>query len=165
MSDPTGTSKLKWKIFVPPAVATVNDDLPPGETARMWSPTSSILIHGEQDAILVDTPVTNAQATALADWVEETGKNITTIYSAHGHGDHFFGNGILLKRFLELRPLLRGRALPNRPLRKALRQVNNSVFEIPCRPPPPRRHLDQPGSHRQSQASSRGSSAVGDPSR
>ncbi len=56
MSDPTGTSKLKWKIFVPPAVATVNDDLPPGETARVWSPTSSILIHGERDAILVDTP-------------------------------------------------------------------------------------------------------------
>jgi hypothetical protein len=32
MSDPTGTSKLKWKIFVPPAVVTVNDDLSPGET-------------------------------------------------------------------------------------------------------------------------------------
>ena len=77
MSDPTGTSKLKWRIFVPPAVATVNDDLPPGETARMWSPTSSILIHGERDAILVDIAVTNAQATALADWVEETGKILT----------------------------------------------------------------------------------------
>jgi hypothetical protein len=75
MSDPTGTSKLKWKIFVPPAVATANDDLPPGETARMWSPTSSILIHGERDAILVDRPVTNAQATALADWVRRPGKS------------------------------------------------------------------------------------------
>jgi glyoxylase-like metal-dependent hydrolase (beta-lactamase superfamily II) len=99
MSVPTSTSKLKWKIFVTPAMATVNDDLPPGETARMWSPTSSILIHGERDAILVDTPVTNAQATALADWVEESGKHLTTIYATHGHGDHFFGNGILLERF------------------------------------------------------------------
>ena len=99
MSVPTSTSKLKWKIYVTPAGATVNDDLPPGETARMWSPTSSILVHGERDAILVDTPVTTAQATALADWVEESGKNLTTIYSTHGHGDHFFGNGILLKRF------------------------------------------------------------------
>jgi glyoxylase-like metal-dependent hydrolase (beta-lactamase superfamily II) len=65
----------------------------------MWSPTSSILIHGERDAILVDTPVTTAQATALADWVEESGKNLTTLYTTHGHGDHFFGNGILLERF------------------------------------------------------------------
>jgi hypothetical protein len=64
MSVPTSTSKLEWKIFVTPAMATVNDDLPPGETARMWSPTSSILIYGERDAILVDTPMTSqAQAT------------------------------------------------------------------------------------------------------
>lgn len=83
MSDPSGTSKLKWKIFVTPAVA-VNDDLPPGETARMWSPTSSILSYGERDAILVDTPVTNAQAMALADWVETRGNNLTTIYTTHG---------------------------------------------------------------------------------
>jgi hypothetical protein len=81
MSVPTSTSKLGWKIFVTPAVATVSDDLPPGETARMWWPTSSILIHGERDAILVDAPVTTAQATALADWVEKAGKTLTTIYS------------------------------------------------------------------------------------
>jgi hypothetical protein len=66
------SSKLNWKLFVTPAVATVSDDVPPGETARMWSPTSSILIYGERDAILVDTLTTTAQATALADWVKET---------------------------------------------------------------------------------------------
>jgi glyoxylase-like metal-dependent hydrolase (beta-lactamase superfamily II) len=99
MSIPPSTSMLSWKVFVTPAVATVHDDLPPGETARMWSPISSILIHGERDAILVDTPTTTAQATALADWVEKSGKNLRTIYTTHGHGDHFFGNGILLERF------------------------------------------------------------------
>jgi hypothetical protein len=62
-------SKLNWKVFVTLAVATVSDDVPPGETARMWSPTLSILIYGERDAILVDTLTTTAQATALADWV------------------------------------------------------------------------------------------------
>jgi glyoxylase-like metal-dependent hydrolase (beta-lactamase superfamily II) len=93
------SSKLNWKLFVTPAVTTVSDDMPPGETARMWSPTSSILIYGERDAILVDTLTTIAQATALADWVEESGRNLTTIYSTHGHGDHFFGNGTLLERF------------------------------------------------------------------
>jgi glyoxylase-like metal-dependent hydrolase (beta-lactamase superfamily II) len=99
MSIPPSTSRLNWKVFVTPAVPTVSDDLPPGETVRMWSPTSSILIYGERDAILVDTLATTAQATALADWVEESGKNLKTIYATHGHGDHFFGNGILLERF------------------------------------------------------------------
>jgi glyoxylase-like metal-dependent hydrolase (beta-lactamase superfamily II) len=99
MSIPPSTSMLGWRVFVTPAVATVHDDLPPGETARMWSPISSILIYSERDAILVDTPTTTAQATALADWVEKSGKNLRTIYTTHGHGDHFFGNGILLERF------------------------------------------------------------------
>ena len=91
--------QLKWKVFVTPGVPTVNDDFAPGETVRMWSPTSSILIYGERDAILVDTLTTVAQANALADWVAKSGKNLTTIYATHGHGDHFFGNGILLERF------------------------------------------------------------------
>jgi len=91
--------QLKWQVFVTPGVPTVNDDCPPGETVRMWSPTSSILVYGERDAILVDTLTTVAQANALADWVAKSGKNLTTIYATHGHGDHFFGNGILLERF------------------------------------------------------------------
>jgi glyoxylase-like metal-dependent hydrolase (beta-lactamase superfamily II) len=93
------SAQLNWKIFVTPGVPTVSDDFPPGETVRMWSPTSSILIYGERDAILVDTLTTTAQANALADWVEKSGKDLTTIYATHGHGDHFFGNGILLERF------------------------------------------------------------------
>ena len=85
------TSMLRWKIFVAPAVPTVSDDLPLGETTRMWSPISSIPIHGERDAMLVDTPTTAAQAVALADWVEKSGKNLRTVCPTHGHGDHFFG--------------------------------------------------------------------------
>jgi glyoxylase-like metal-dependent hydrolase (beta-lactamase superfamily II) len=99
MSGPQSDPRLNWKIFVTPGVPTESDDLPPGETVRMWSPTSSILIFGEREAILVDTLTTTAQATALADWVEKSGKKLTTIYATHGHGDHFFGNGILLERF------------------------------------------------------------------
>jgi hypothetical protein len=38
MSKPASNSSLDWKVFVTPAIATVSDDLPPGETARMWSP-------------------------------------------------------------------------------------------------------------------------------
>jgi len=89
------TKLLSWKVFVTPGVATVSDDLPPGEAVRMWSPISSTLIYGERDAVLVDAPTTVEQAEALADWIADNGKNLTTIYVTHGHGDHFFGIGTL----------------------------------------------------------------------
>jgi glyoxylase-like metal-dependent hydrolase (beta-lactamase superfamily II) len=65
----------------------------------MWSPISSTLIYGKRDAVLVDAFITVEQAHALVDWVEASGKNLTTIYATHGHGDHFFGVGALLDRF------------------------------------------------------------------
>src|SRR5215831_18571768 len=33
------------------------------------------------------------------DWVAGSGKNVTTIYVTHAHGDHFFGLKLLLHRF------------------------------------------------------------------
>jgi glyoxylase-like metal-dependent hydrolase (beta-lactamase superfamily II) len=45
------------------------------------------LISGERDAVLVDTPITVEQARAVANWVVASGKNLTTIYATHGHGD------------------------------------------------------------------------------
>jgi glyoxylase-like metal-dependent hydrolase (beta-lactamase superfamily II) len=43
--------------------------------------------------------MTTKQANSLADWVASKGKNLTTIYITHGHGDHWFGVGTLLERF------------------------------------------------------------------
>ena len=100
---PSGQGALKWKVFITPGVPTVSDDLPPGEAVRMWSPISSTLIYGERDAVLVDTPTTVQQGLALANWVEASGKNLTTIYVTHGHGDHFFGIGALQDRFPKAR--------------------------------------------------------------
>ena len=71
----------------------------PGEKQRPWPPISSTLISGERDAVLVDTPITVEQALALANWVAARGKNLTTIYATHGHGDHFFGASTVLERF------------------------------------------------------------------
>jgi glyoxylase-like metal-dependent hydrolase (beta-lactamase superfamily II) len=65
----------------------------------MWSPISSTLISGKRDSVLVDTFITVEQADILVDWVAASGKNLTTIYVTHGHGDHFFGIGALLDRF------------------------------------------------------------------
>src|SRR5260370_27433704 len=79
-----------------PAAAS---DLPPGTKQGMWSPISSTLMYGKRDAVLVDAFITVEQADALVDWVQANGKNLTTIYATHGHGDHFFGVGALLDRF------------------------------------------------------------------
>src|SRR6266478_4432845 len=90
---------LHWDVFVTPGIPMVTSDLPPGTKQGMWSPIASTLIYGKRYAVLVDAFITVEQAYALGDWVEASGKNLTTIYATHGHGDHFFGVGALLDRF------------------------------------------------------------------
>ncbi len=82
-----------------PGIPTVTSDLAPGTKQLMWSPISSTLISGKRDSVLVDTFITVEQADVLVHWVAASGKNLTTIYANHGHGDHFFGIGALLDRF------------------------------------------------------------------
>jgi glyoxylase-like metal-dependent hydrolase (beta-lactamase superfamily II) len=92
-------TSLRWDVFLAPSIPAITSDLPPGEKQRPWPPISSTLISGERDAVLVDTPITVEQARALAKWVAASGKNLTTIYATHGHGDHFFGTSTVLERF------------------------------------------------------------------
>ena len=93
-----GKISLKWDVFVAKRQG-VTRDLPPGKEQWMWVPTSSTLIYGRRDAVLVDALLTIEQTQALVEWVAASGKNLTTIYVTHGHGDHFFGLGALLDRF------------------------------------------------------------------
>jgi glyoxylase-like metal-dependent hydrolase (beta-lactamase superfamily II) len=81
---------LRWEVFVTPGIPMVTSDLPPCVKQGMWSPISSTLIYGKRDAVPVDAFITVKQADALVDWVAASGKNLTTIYATHGHGDHFF---------------------------------------------------------------------------
>jgi len=90
---------LNWDVFVTPGIPMVTSDLPPGTKQQMWQPIASTLISGKRDAILVDAFITVEQAGALGDWVAASGKNLTTIYATHGHGDHFFGASTVLERF------------------------------------------------------------------
>jgi glyoxylase-like metal-dependent hydrolase (beta-lactamase superfamily II) len=90
---------LTWEVFLAASIPAIAPDVPPGETERPWPPISSTLISGERDAVLVDTPITVEQARALVNWVVARGKNLTTIYATHGHGDHFFGTSTILERF------------------------------------------------------------------
>jgi len=103
------TKTLTWNIFVAPPAPIVGDDLAPGQIRRTWSPISATLISGERDAVLVDPLMTFKQAHALADWVAATGKNLTTVYITHGHGDHWFGLSVIRERF----PHVRAVAIPD----------------------------------------------------
>jgi glyoxylase-like metal-dependent hydrolase (beta-lactamase superfamily II) len=90
---------LNYSTYVAPSKPAVSDDLPPGELRRMWSPTTATLIYGERDAVLVDPLMTAAEGEELAGWIAATGKNLTTIFVTHAHGDHFFGAAPVLDRF------------------------------------------------------------------
>jgi glyoxylase-like metal-dependent hydrolase (beta-lactamase superfamily II) len=94
-----GNTHLKYDVFVTPSIPVVTTDFAPGEHERPWPPISSTLIYGLRDALLIDSFITLEQARAQADWIASTGKNLTTIYATHGHGDHFFGVSVLLDRF------------------------------------------------------------------
>ena len=98
---PSETTKapLNWDLYVTPATPILTRDKPPGVRETFGQAIASTLIYGVRDAVLVDAFLTVDQANALADWVAARGKNITTIYITHGHGDHWFGAGTLLERF------------------------------------------------------------------
>jgi glyoxylase-like metal-dependent hydrolase (beta-lactamase superfamily II) len=100
---------LSWEVFVTPGIPIAQAERPEGMQATYFQPMASTLIYGENDAVLVDTFMTVEQANGLADWIASKNKNLTTIYITHGHGDHWFGVGTILKRF----PNARVVATPN----------------------------------------------------
>lgn len=94
---PNGT--LGYDVFISePIPLAVDAPLPNGER-RMFSPLSTTLIYGSNDAVLVDPPLTTDQAASVGDWIKASGKNVTHIVATHGHGDHWFTAGVLADRF------------------------------------------------------------------
>ena len=99
---------LHYDVFVTPGIPIVTASKPPGITETLFQASAATLIYGEHDAVLVDAFLTVAQATALADWVASFGKNLTTVYITHGHGDHWFGAATLRERFPNARIVATG---------------------------------------------------------
>ena len=97
------TNRLQWEVFVSGQIPVVTDDIPPRASEVKWSPISSTLISGKRDAVLVDTAITIDQNQRLVEWIAASGRNLTTIYATHGHGDHFFGVRTIQKRFPKAR--------------------------------------------------------------
>src|SRR5436190_16450621 len=109
MEQTSENALLHWEVFVTPGIPIATRDKPPGVQETYFQAMASTLICGVRDAVLVDAFMTVKQANALADWVAARGKNLTTIYITHGHGDHWFGVGALLERF----PNAKAVATPN----------------------------------------------------
>jgi glyoxylase-like metal-dependent hydrolase (beta-lactamase superfamily II) len=91
-------SRLQWNLLTKKRESATKG-VPPGKEALAWVTNTVTLIYGQRDAVLVDTFLSEQHSKELVDWVVASGKNLTTIYITHGHGDHFFGLKLLLNRF------------------------------------------------------------------
>jgi glyoxylase-like metal-dependent hydrolase (beta-lactamase superfamily II) len=107
MSDikASGT-ELHWETFITRR-PSLSRDTPAGKDALKWVPNTATLISGERDSVLVDTFLTIEASRELADWIVASGKNLTTIYITHAHGDHFFGLKLIHERFPNVRVIAR----------------------------------------------------------
>jgi glyoxylase-like metal-dependent hydrolase (beta-lactamase superfamily II) len=65
----------------------------------IFSPTTSTLITGDTQAILVDTQYRETDVREVIRRIEASGKTLTTIFITHGHFDHYFGLEMLLAQF------------------------------------------------------------------
>src|SRR5689334_170296 len=83
------------------------DKLGEGEVAT-WAPSSSTLISGPNEGVLIDALLTFDNADKIAAWAKGFGKKITRVYITHGHSDHWLG----LARLLEHLPGAEGYAAP-----------------------------------------------------
>jgi glyoxylase-like metal-dependent hydrolase (beta-lactamase superfamily II) len=85
-------SKLQLQVFVSPTH-------PIGSDGLTFSPTTSTLIYGEREAILVDAQFIKNDIHELGNAIEKLGRRLTTIFITHGHVDHYFGIDSLAERF------------------------------------------------------------------
>ncbi len=102
------TAALQVHVHLSPSIPTAVTDLPPDLDVRVWSPIATTILTGAREAVVVDPPLTNAQAAATVARVAATGRALTTVYVTHAHGDHWFGAAALLETF----PAARVVALP-----------------------------------------------------
>ncbi len=97
-TEATPETTLRALVFTSPAHDLV--------AARgTFSPTTSTLLVGQSESVLVDAQYIDSDIAALGDLIESTGTKLTTIYVTHGHADHYLGIGALLERFPGARPL------------------------------------------------------------
>lgn len=59
----------------------------------------SVIVMGEDKAVLIDTQMVAPAAGAVADMIEASGRELETIFLTHYHPDHVLGLAVLMERF------------------------------------------------------------------
>jgi glyoxylase-like metal-dependent hydrolase (beta-lactamase superfamily II) len=98
----TTDSRLNYQLHISDPIPFASPATAPNGERQMFQYIATTLISGERDAVLVDPPMTTAQTARVINWLEASGKTLRHIFVTHGHGDHWFGTGPLLKRFPEV---------------------------------------------------------------
>jgi len=86
-------SSLELRVFTSPARIIA------GDPNRTFSPTTSTLIFGVRDAVLVDALLIREDVDALGDMIAAWAGRLPRFSSRTGTGDHFFGSDRLIARF------------------------------------------------------------------
>ena len=97
-SDATQQTAIRALVFTSPAHNVMGG-------RGTFSPTTSTLLVGGSESVLVDAQFIDSDIAALGDLIERTGTRLTTIYATHAHADHYLGIGALIERFPGARPL------------------------------------------------------------
>src|SRR3954452_24566826 len=97
-TEATPQTTLRALVFTSPAHDLV-------AVRGTFSPTTSTVLVGRCESVLVDAQYIDSDIAALGDLIESTGTKLTTIYVTHAHADHYLGIGALLERFPGARPL------------------------------------------------------------
>jgi glyoxylase-like metal-dependent hydrolase (beta-lactamase superfamily II) len=97
MRSPSGgAADLRAEVFIGPF-------LPFEQGKGTFAATTSTLVCGSSEAVLIDAQHIRSDVAALGDLIERTGRRLTIIYATHGHADHWYGAGELVARFPEAR--------------------------------------------------------------
>lgn len=75
------------------------------DNGGQFSPTTSTLVAGPSESVLVDTQFMADDVDEVIGRIEASGTRLTAIYVTHAHADHYFGLERLLERFPDARPL------------------------------------------------------------
>ena len=67
----------------------------------MGAAVDSVIVVGEQSALVIDAQFIRADAEALVAEIEATGRDLETIFVTHYHPDHHFGGAVLKARWPE----------------------------------------------------------------
>ena len=69
----------------------------------MGGNVDSVVIMGDDTAVLIDTQLNADHATRLADMIDATGRTLDTVFISHAHPDHYNGLPTIRARFPSVR--------------------------------------------------------------